>query len=255
MRVFAVSDLHLDYAPNRDWVMALSREDYQQDILILAGDISDRLALLHDGFKTLTRCFAAVLYVPGNHDLWVHRESMRDSFEKFEAVRAVAMEHGIHLSPYRHGDLAIVPMLGWYDYSFGLPGSYLKDAWSDYRACHWPHGFDDDAVTRWFLERNPHPSLPELDGAARTITFSHFLPRIDVMPDRIPEKFRRLYPILGSSKIDAQIRRLGSEMHIYGHSHVNRHVVIDGITYINNAFGYPSEAHFTARELLLVHTA
>lgn len=255
MRVFAVSDLHLDYAPNLAWVEQLSLHDYRQDALILAGDISDRLALLTQGFEALTRRFAVVLFVPGNHDLWVHREGMHDSFEKFEAVRHLASTHGIRMTPFRHQGIAIMPMLGWYDYSFGHPDDYLKGAWADYRACRWPHGYDDAAVTRWFVERNPTGASPELEGADTIVTFSHFLPRIDLMPDRIPEKYRKLYPILGASILDTQIRQLGSRLHVYGHSHVNRHVTVDGITYINNAFGYPSEAHFTARQLVHVCTA
>jgi predicted phosphodiesterase len=254
MRVFAVSDLHLDYAPNRAWVEQLSRHDYQDDALILAGDISDRLALLTDGFEALARRFATVLFVPGNHDLWVRRERLHDSFEKFDAVRDAASSQGIRMTPFRHDNVAIVPMLGWYDYSFGTPDGYLKGAWTDYRACRWPEGYDDAAVTRWFVGRNPSGSFPEIDGASKVITFSHFLPRIDLMPDRIPEKHRKLYPILGTDTLDIQIRQLGASMHIYGHSHVNRHVTVDGVTYINNAFGYPSEAHFTARQLVHVYT-
>jgi predicted phosphodiesterase len=255
MRVFAVSDLHLDYAPNLAWLEQLSLHDYREDALILAGDISDRFALLAQGFAAVTRRFASVLYVPGNHDLWVHREGMHNSFEKFNAVREFASNHGVGMTPFRRDGLAIVPMLGWYDYSFGSPDDYLKGAWADYRACRWPQGYDDAAVTRWFVERNPTIAAPELEGASDVITFSHFLPRIDLMPDRIPEKYRKLYPILGTEILDAQIRGLGSRLHIYGHSHVNRHVTIDGVTYINNAFGYPSEAHFTARQLVHVHTA
>jgi predicted phosphodiesterase len=254
MRVFAVSDLHLDYAPNRDWVEQLSLHDYQNDALILAGDISDRLALLTDGFEALSRRFAVVLYVPGNHDLWVHREHVHHSFEKFDIVREAASAHGIRMTPFRHKDVLIVPLLGWYDYSFGLPDSYLRDAWADYRACRWPEGYDAAAITRWFVERNPSRSSLDMQGAENVITFSHFLPRIDVMPERIPEKHRKLYPILGTVELDRQLRQLGASMHIYGHSHVNRHVTIDGVTYINNAFGYPSEAHFTSRQLVHVHT-
>jgi hypothetical protein len=55
--------------------------------------------------------------------------------------------------------------------------------------------------------------------------------------------------------LEKQLRQLGSCIHVYGHSHVNRHVIIDEVTYINNAFGYPAEAHFTARRLVHVHTA
>jgi predicted phosphodiesterase len=254
MRVFAVSDLHLDYAANRAWVEQLSRQDYQDDALILAGDISDRLALLTDGFEALVRRFAVVLYVPGNHDLWVRREHLRDSFDKFHLVCETALAQGVQMAPLRHEDTVIIPLLGWYDYSFGKPDSYLKSAWTDYRACRWPEGFDEAAVTRWFVDRNPSRSSLDMEGISKVITFSHFLPRIDLMPERIPEKHRKLYPILGTNTLDVQLRQLGSSMHIYGHSHVNRHITIDGVTYINNAFGYPSEAHFTSRQLVHIDT-
>jgi predicted phosphodiesterase len=49
--------------------------------------------------------------------------------------------------------------------------------------------------------------------------------------------------------IEEQIRRVGSNIHIYGHSHVNCHVTIDGTLYINNAFGYPYETRITAKML------
>jgi predicted phosphodiesterase len=254
MRVFAVSDLHLDYAPNREWLEQLSSHAYKDDVLVLAGDISDKLPLLSSGFQTLAERFNTVLYVPGNHDLWISRDGMRNSFEKFEAVRETAMHHGVRMTPFRHGDLAIVPMLGWYDYSFGAPDGFLKGAWADYRACRWPEGYDDAAITHFFTERNPAASAPELEGARNIITFSHFLPRIDLMPDHIPSRHRKIYPVLGSSILETQLRALGSSMHVYGHSHVNRHVTLDGVTYINNAFGYPAEAHFTGRRLLHIHT-
>ncbi|HTV85873.1 MAG TPA: metallophosphoesterase [Dyella sp.] len=254
MRVFAVSDLHLDYAANRQWLQQLSRHEYRHDALILAGDISDRLSLLIEGFKTLTDRFSAVHYVPGNHDLWVSRDGVGDSIEKFEAVREAASQHGVHVDPYRHGELAIVPLLGWYDYSFGEPDDFLLGAWVDYRACRWPEGYDAAAITRFFTGRNPLPSSLPIEDTGKIITFSHFLPRIDLMPDRIPARHRKVYPVLGTTILETQLRQWGSSMHVYGHSHVNRRIVREGVDYINNAFGYPSEAHFTGRRLALVHT-
>ena len=41
MRVFAISDLHVDYDENDQWVAGLSTADYVDDLLILAGDVSD----------------------------------------------------------------------------------------------------------------------------------------------------------------------------------------------------------------------
>ena len=47
-RVFALSDIHTDYEENANWVRALSVSDYQDDILILAGDISDLPEVIED---------------------------------------------------------------------------------------------------------------------------------------------------------------------------------------------------------------
>ena len=42
MRVFAISDLHVDYKENRRWVQRLSNCDFTDDVVIVAGDITDR---------------------------------------------------------------------------------------------------------------------------------------------------------------------------------------------------------------------
>ena len=43
MRVFAVSDIHVDYAENLAWVLSLDHREYANDILILAGDVTDQM--------------------------------------------------------------------------------------------------------------------------------------------------------------------------------------------------------------------
>lgn len=258
MRVFALSDIHIDYSGNQDWIASLSRIDYQDDVLILAGDITDFLPKLEWCFQTLAACFRQVLFVPGNHDLWVMRDKAApDSLQKFALIRQIAADTGVAMQTWSHGSLTIVPLLGWYDYSFGLPGTLLQEAWMDFRACIWPDGHDAAAITRHFLALNrPHlPFTAAAVQAARTvISFSHFLPRIDVMPHYIPPDKRMVYPVLGSSLIDAQIRSIKPQMHVYGHSHVNRRIMIDGIEYINNAFGYPNETRITAKQLLCIAT-
>jgi hypothetical protein len=86
------------------------------------------------------------------------------------------------------------------------------------------------------------------------ITFSHFVPRIDLLPAVIPPSRRGLlYPVLGAARLDCQLRQLGPSVHVYGHSHINRQVMIEGVSYINNAFGYPHETWLVAKRLLCVH--
>jgi predicted phosphodiesterase len=251
MRVFALSDIHIDYAINADWIGNLSTSDYRDDVLILAGDVSDSLQRLNWCFEALTARFKKVLYVPGNHDLWVVRDGSREktSLHKFQEVSAAAESNGISMQPYHDDGISIVPLLGWYDYSFGQPSDELKSIWLDYQACDW-QGLEAKEITSHFAAFNDHHSVP---GSGKVITFSHFLPRIDVMPTFIPANKRILYPVLGAARLDRQLRALKPSIHVYGHSHVNRNVTIDGVTYINNAFGYPAETRITSKRLLCIH--
>ncbi len=249
MRIFTTSDLHVDYPESADWVDGLSVADFTDDVLILAGDVSDLPARLERTFSALVRRFARVLFVPGNHELWVRRCGHKSSYAKFEFIKRLAGDTGVSMRPLHTDGLSIVPLLGWYDGSFGQPGEDLRRLWMDYRQCEWL-GASDAEVTRFFTDMN----RPWLDtNADLVISFSHFLPRIDTMPAYIPAQHRILYPVLGSAEIDAQVRALGSHIHVYGHSHVNRRVEMDGRLYLNNAFGGPGERHIAAKTLYCVH--
>jgi len=253
MRIFSVSDLHIDYPPNLHWLEQLSRKDYQDDLLILAGDISDSPKLLSRCFNTVVQCFKAVTYVPGNHDLWIIRDGNQfpDSWAKFSFIQQLANDCGVLMEPITLGSLSVIPLLGWYDYSFGQPSDQLSDVWMDYRACQWPDNQDDVDITSIFIQMNEKFISFRND---KVISFSHFLPRIDLMPSFIPLSKRYLYPVLGTSLLEKQIRLFKSDIHIYGHSHVNQNITLSDTLYINNAFGYPNESMITAKKLKLITT-
>lgn len=252
MRIFAISDIHVDYDMNARWLADLSASEYRDDVLILAGDISDSLERVGWALSTLAARFRRVMYVPGNHDLWVIRDAKRyTSLDKFERLCRVVEQSGASMQPQAVGRVLIVPLQGWYDYSFGTPGSALLESWMDFHACRWPPHFEMRDVAAHFQALNQVP--PPVPGGT-LISFSHFLPRIDLMPSYIPPARRMLYPVLGSTRLEEQLRAMKSSIHIYGHSHVNRRVAIDDVTYINNAFGYPDETRIAAKELLCIHS-
>lgn len=239
MRLFAISDLHIDYPRNYDWVAHLSHGDYVDDAIIIAGDISNSTSLVEQCFEQFSRKFSQVFYVPGNHDLWADKSNSMNSLDKFWRLREIAKLYGVHVDRYKLGDTEIIPLLSWYDFSFGNPNDDLMRCWMDFHHCKWSKnmkGIDD--VANFFFDLNRDLSAPQ---ARITVSFSHFLPRIDLMPSYIPIEHQLVYPVLGSLVLDKQIRALGSSIHIYGHSHVNRDVHIGGVRYVNNAFGYPSE--------------
>jgi predicted phosphodiesterase len=246
MKVYALSDLHVDHAENREWIEGLPDDALRGDVLLLAGDVTDSLPRLRWTFAQLTRRFLKVLYVPGNHELWLLRDDAEDSFAKFDQIVALAAECGVSMTPFHCGPLSIVPLLSWYDYSFGAPTPALLEAWSDSRACRWPQGMGPEQVTRRFHAMN----APFLHTRNRhVLSFSHFLPRPDLLPTPLEPMRELLLPVLGSSALELQLRRLRPQLHVYGHSHARLRCEYDGITYLNQAMGYPKERGSTAPTL------
>ncbi|MFK7864950.1 MAG: metallophosphoesterase [Pseudohongiellaceae bacterium] len=247
MRFFALSDVHVDYPQNLDWIESIEKAQYQNDVLLLAGDITDDMLLLRRVLSGLVEKFAHVLFVPGNHELWLREEDVLCSLEKFELIHQLCNEMGVKTGVSHFGKISVVPLYSWYDFSFGEPTRHLLRAWRDFRECKWPdHLPDTAAVCEYFLSLNADRLGVKND---RVISFSHFLPRLDLMPDSIPTKRRIVYPVLGSSDLGEQVIRLNPDIHVYGHSHVNRELAVQGIRYVNNAFAYPSEDRISRKRL------
>jgi 3',5'-cyclic AMP phosphodiesterase CpdA len=66
--LFAISDLHLGHAANREALMALP--PLPDDWLIVAGDVGETLPLVEFAWRVLVPRFARIIWTPGNHDLW-----------------------------------------------------------------------------------------------------------------------------------------------------------------------------------------
>ena len=247
MRVFGISDLHVDFAPNRAFVEALSTNDYRNDLLLVAGDLTHDEALLLDTLSSLKARFRRVWFVPGNHDLWVPRTGTSDSFTKWLQLEQRLVDAGIETQPGHQGPYRIVPLLGWYDFSFGEPGEMLRKAWRDFVQCRWPEDWTPAEVNEAFLARNPTPERRHAQELV--ITLSHFLPRTDLLPRVAIERYGFLLPVLGGRSVERALRAHEPDLHLYGHSHVPVDQHRDGVRYINNAKGYPSEYRYADRRL------
>lgn len=253
LKIWTVSDLHTDYSENLRWVTDhLSERDYRDDLLIVAGDISDHPLVFRKTLQALQKRFHTVFFVVGNHDLWVRRKECDSSLDAFHECLKIAEDYGIRTTVKKIGDTWIVPLQGWYDYSFGAPSKELKLIWGDFRMCQWPSGYDPEAVTAFFTAQNtPHLSI----GREKIVSFSHFLPRTDLIPIFVPATVKALLPVMGTTILENQIRTLQPAVHIYGHSHFNRDVKRGGIRYVNNAFGYPHEIRIARKKLLCLGDA
>ncbi|NOX87607.1 MAG: metallophosphoesterase [Calditrichaeota bacterium] len=262
MRIWIISDIHVDYRENRRWIEEISGVDYKDDILILAGDVSHNCDLLRQSLVKLREKFYRLFFVPGNHDLWVRDRFYRDSLEKFKAIIRFCNEADIDVQPesfdYSSKErILLVPLFSWYQLPEEEGSLYLfkpgEDSdnrmWSDNYFVRWPDsGFQPAS---YFYSYNKR--LIKSGVGSRVITFSHFLPRQEVMfsenrtldrerlkkYDRSPQfNFSR---VAGSFIIEKQLRLLGSAVHVYGHQHINRDRLIDGVRYVSHCLGYPDE--------------
>lgn len=260
-RIFIISDLHVDHSENQQWVNTISASDYQQDVLLLAGDICHNFELLKATLVRLRGKFNSLYFTPGNHDLWLHGEDWPDSFVKLQELLRFCRQNDIGVEPRRAGEVWIVPLLSWYT----LPGEGddnlyhekpgedpTNRMWSDNYFVRWPNSGSD------FRPGARLAAMNELhlknDFAGMVITMSHFIPRKEMMFGQYPpvidmEKIKKydrspqfnFSRVAGSSLIDEQLRRAGSILHVYGHQHINRDRVVDGVRYVAHCLGYPAE--------------
>lgn len=231
MRIWAVSDLHADIRENRRLLERIPAGEHRGDALIVAGDIADSLAVVGDVLGTLRQRFAEVFFVPGNHELWV-RTGGGDSLEKFHAVLDACRAAGARTAPARVGGAWVVPLFSWYHDSFDLSGEADEaslEAWADRYFTRWPPG--TDRVDRLFARMN-EPVLRAYD--APVVSFSHFVPRPDLIPPVRWLRFKGLPLVAGSPEIEAQLRRAGAAVHVFGHTHIPEDRVIGGVRYVQN---------------------
>ena len=68
MKLWAISDLHLANASNREALKELP--PHPDDGLILAGDVGESELHLYYALDVLAPRFKVLYWLPGNHDLW-----------------------------------------------------------------------------------------------------------------------------------------------------------------------------------------
>jgi hypothetical protein len=221
-------------------------------------------------------------FLLGNHDVWVRGPEFSDSIEKFHEILKMCERINIETKPGKislsdNSHVWIVPLYSWYatpeedasDATYITPQvpenvEKNKQMWMDNYACKWPDLVE--TRSKYFDKLNAEMLKPFLPFDAPVISFSHFLPRTDLVlssreEDVAIEKERQRLNLkdtatpkrqggiagfnfsryAGAKCIETRIRSLPSVVHIHGHQHRNRDRTIDGIQYISHCLGYGYE--------------
>eukprot|EP00984_Skeletonema_dohrnii_P028262 scaffold18187_cov118-Skeletonema_dohrnii-CCMP3373.AAC.3 len=288
-RVLLLSDLHCDYSENREWLSNLATTDEhnasssEQTMILIAGDVSHDLQILRWTFQTLKQTFAEVAFVPGNHELWLDKSAAEgdkcsDSIDKMERIIQLCLEEDIRIGPVKVGSLWIVPLLSWHHLSFDSEPPICSESWAgipsasrtvklgaDYRKTVWPHPITplDDSVAQLMDSLNDvildFENIDEWGEDATILTFSHFLPRVELLPEKRYLSLPTLPACSGSTFLESRLRELNEKMssktdgmkhlHAFGHSHLAYDLVVEDVRYVHVPLAYPREWEQRRRSL------
>lgn len=260
-RVFVVSDLHTDYLENMSWVRSLSSNRYKKDVLIVAGDVAETCGNFVLTMSLLRERFQRVFYVPGNHDLWLRREKRNyfDSLYKLDKLLDACERLGVETKPSIVDGLGIIPLYSWYHESFdeerditGIRIPSLEMACKDFHVCRWPDGLEngETSLALYFDSMNDKNWITVKNIQRRCshiVSFSHFLPRLELCPEKRMLFYPNLPKIIGSNFLETRIRSIHGDVgkpsacHVFGHTHFCWDTTLDGIRYVQAPLAYPRE--------------
>jgi len=266
MKLYAISDLHIGYKINRSALAAMPA--HPDDWLILAGDVGETQEHLRYTLELLTKRFARLLWVPGNHDLWTIRDSGdKSSFtdemsieqrlrgqEKYQRLVAICREYGVLTpeDPYiqwngEGGPALLAPLFVLYDYSF-RPDTVTREnaiAWAEeaHTVCSDEYQLHPDPYasrSEWCWERCRYSEqrLQEVSSDIPLILINHFpLRERLVRLKRIP----RFSLWCGTKRTENWHTRFPVATVIYGHLHMRATDYQDGVRFEEVSLGYPPQ--------------
>eukprot|EP00746_Dinoflagellata_sp_MGD_P031410 gnl/MRDRNA2_/MRDRNA2_174654_c0_seq1.p1 gnl/MRDRNA2_/MRDRNA2_174654_c0~~gnl/MRDRNA2_/MRDRNA2_174654_c0_seq1.p1 ORF type:complete len:750 (+),score=145.63 gnl/MRDRNA2_/MRDRNA2_174654_c0_seq1:62-2311(+) len=258
-RVFAIGDVHIDHGASvMRWAEGLSMTEFRNDCLIVAGDLGDTLNAIKRGLGIFKKRFRRVFYTPGNHDMWIRPNTtdskdnkFGDSIGKLLAMFDVCEQLGCEMFPAEvMQGVYVVPLLSWHSCTFDVgdprPGDQIFDSF-----CKWPMGEDEvwAYMLRWnnyFIDRIRY-AQKERGTPGEVITFSHFLPVFDIMTFNAPVKAS------GCLALEKQVVEVGSNIHVFGHTHLNMQNEVRGHLYAQHSLMGPEYGLYEKQSFLVCH--
>lgn len=255
-RLLAISDLHVAYPENRAHVEGL-RPGHDDDWLLVAGDVAERVEDVEWALRTLRARFATVVWAPGNHELWSspNEPVPRRGVARYEHLVAMCREIGV-LSPEDPypiwagpgGPVRVVPLFLLYDYTFRPDGAATKQ-----EALAIAYAAGVIATDEARLHPDPYPSRDAWCEARVAATRR----RLDALDRDVPLVFVNHFPLVREptrvlrypefaqwcgTELTADWHRVyPTAAVVYGHLHIPRTTWYDGVRFEEVSVGYPRE--------------
>jgi predicted phosphodiesterase len=255
MKLWALSDLHLGHPRNRE---ALSRmPSFGDDWLMVGGDVGETEDHLTLALVELSKRFAKLFWVPGNHELWTVPSPGHPGLRgeaKYQALVALCRRHGV-LTPEdpfavfigEGGPRVIAPLFVLYDYSF-RPDHVPAEG-----AVAWAEETGVLCTDEHLLHPDPYPSIPawcaarlafterrldEVEPGTRLVLVNHF---------PLDERLLKLWLVprfsiwCGTRRTRDWHLRYPVDVVVYGHTHKRATDWLDGVRFEEVSLGYPRD--------------
>ncbi|MFB9890921.1 metallophosphoesterase family protein [Planobispora takensis] len=253
--LLAISDLHVGFPENRAAVEGL-RPETDEDWLLVAGDVGERIADIEWALALLRERFATVVWTPGNHELWTTPDDPEQLRGEDRYRRLIGLCRGLGVltpeDPYPvwtgpGGPVTVAPLFVLYDGSFRPPGTTRAEA----LAMAYEQGvvFKDELL----LDPHPHPSHDAWCHARVRETER----RLDACDPSLPTVLVNHFPLLREPTLALRRQLLAqwcgtehtADWHlryraaavVYGHLHIPRTTWHDGVRFEEVSLGYPRE--------------
>jgi predicted phosphodiesterase len=273
LKIAYISDEHLDFFvkerdPNRekfdseiDRYIEHVLKPEKADILICAGDISHYNNLTKLYFKKLKKYFNYIVFVHGNHDLYLVSDSQKykykkDSFNRLQELRDFAdTEDNIY---FLEGDvieiqgLKIGGLANWYN----LPTQGHISQWIEYmndpkliiegaEPRHICYSYSVHEIIPTFdtqkFRKEVEKQWDNIEKQKCDILVTHICPVI--IPDNVmnPRFLGNKNNIFFMTDDLQRVKNTNAEIVIYGHNHESKEWDFEDINFKSNAVGYPKE--------------
>lgn len=250
MKLLIMSDLHLDknsmYSGRNLLPELIDKiKTKNPDIILIAGDLSN---FAEDSLKIIRviehNTGVKVLFIPGNHDMWVDTHESSDKvYNDFKEDASSIID-----KPYALNDeYVVIGDMGWYDYSLApatIPyytmRSRKKSLWVDAKYVRF--NLKDEEV----YDKIHNSLKKQLDAHKdkKVIFMNHFVPYADFVVTKSDDaEWNLCNGFMGSSRLGELLDSYSNiEYVIFGHTH-ERYGTVDyrGKKMICNPLGYMGE--------------
>lgn len=280
MTFYAISDVHMEVKSNMDWLKNLPGDRngtiiVAGDVAVTINDLVDALRLFRVKYKHVFFCPGNhEMWCMEKNEPGVGR-ACNDSFEKLDLVRRACKEVGVYTSAKLIEGVWVVPIFGWYHISWDTEPPLKAPAGrklireaepperiaTDFFLCKWgdlQNGSEElaqlldaqndrtEGEEEWGAWPLPAELLEEVakppgERDNMIISFSHFLPRLELMPEKRLLFQPNLSKVSGSSWTRARVDSLKPDIHIFGHTHFPWDMELEGVRYRSWPLGKPDE--------------